>query len=269
MYDAGGIGKSNIAQDGFVGFLLNRSGSADNLYTEPVLECLWLLADNVERQQERRLRTELLVLQVKQGQARAFEELVDLWQRPLWSHACRLTRDDQASWDITQEAWTTIAKKIISLEDQSQFPGWSFRIVTNKALALKAFRGGLLRVERLTWTFSGLAVMVFAFAWGLFMTTPDVKVMLFCMVLMIWGLAIEILFALLYVIRNAKTSILKEIKLQRWEQPSGTFEPHAVDFWGRDLSLRTGRAERWAWFVAIIVLALIAGVVGTTTTVVW
>ncbi len=87
----------------------------------------------MDRQEERRLRTELLVLQVKQGQAQAFEELVDLWQRPLWSHACRLTRDEQASWDVTQEAWITIARKIISLEDQSQFPGWSFRIVTNKA----------------------------------------------------------------------------------------------------------------------------------------
>jgi len=88
----------------------------------------------MDKQEERRLRTELLVLQVKQGQTRAFEELVDLWQRPLWSHACRLTRDEQASWDITQEAWITIARKIMSLEDQSQFPGWSFRIVTNKAL---------------------------------------------------------------------------------------------------------------------------------------
>lgn len=88
----------------------------------------------MDRQEERRLRTELLVLQVKQGQARAFEELVDLWQRPLWSHARRLTRDEQASWDITQEAWITIATKILSLEDESQFAGWSFRIVTNKAL---------------------------------------------------------------------------------------------------------------------------------------
>lgn len=84
------------------------------------------------------------------------------------------------------------------------------KLSRQKALALKAFRSGLLRVERLTWAFSGLAVMVFAFAWGLFMTTPDVKVMLFCTVLMIWGLAIEILFSLLYVIQNTKTSVLKE-----------------------------------------------------------
>lgn len=143
------------------------------------------------------------------------------------------------------------------------------KLSRQKALALKAFRSGLLRVERLTWAFSGLAVMVFAFAWGLFMTTPDVKVMLFCTVLMIWGLAIEILFSLLYVIQNTKTSVLKEIKLQRLEQASGAFEPNAVDFWGRDLSLRTCRAERWAWFVGIIVLALIAGVVGTSTTIIW
>jgi RNA polymerase sigma factor (sigma-70 family) len=88
----------------------------------------------MDKQEERRLRTELLVLQVKQGRGQAFEELVDLWQRPLWSHACRLTRDEQASWDVTQEAWITIARKIITLEDESQFPGWSFRIVTNKAL---------------------------------------------------------------------------------------------------------------------------------------
>jgi hypothetical protein len=143
------------------------------------------------------------------------------------------------------------------------------KLSQQKALALKVFRGGLVRVERLTSIFTGIAVIIFAFAWSQFMTTRDVKVMLFCMVLMIWGLATEILFALLYVIQSAKTSILKEIKLQRWEQASGTSEPNAVDFWGRDLSLRPGRVERWAWFVAIMVLAVIAGIVGISTTIIW
>jgi RNA polymerase sigma factor (sigma-70 family) len=86
----------------------------------------------MDKPSERRLRTEILVLRVRQGDVRAFEELVDLWQRPLWSHAYRLTQDVQASWDITQEAWITIARKIVQLEDESQFLAWSFRIVTHK-----------------------------------------------------------------------------------------------------------------------------------------
>lgn len=143
------------------------------------------------------------------------------------------------------------------------------KLSQQKALALKTFRGRSVRVERLTSIFTGIAVIVFAFAWAQFMTTRDVKVMLFCIVLMIWGLATEILFALLYAIESGKTSILKEIKLQRWEQASGTFEPNAVDSLGRDLSLRPDRVERWAWFIAIMVLAVIAGIVGISTTIIW
>jgi hypothetical protein len=111
--------------------------------------------------------------------------------------------------------------------------------------------------------------MVFAFAWGQFMTTPDVRVMLYCMLLMMWGLSIQIIFILIYAIRNAKASILKEIKLQRLEQAAGTFPVDTGDSWGRDLSLRVSRAERWAWCVAIVVLALVAGVIGTTSAIIW
>lgn len=89
--------------------------------------------DSTETSRQRRLRTELLVLQTKQGHAKAFEALVSLWQRPLWRYAYRLTQDEQASWDVTQEAWITIARKIVFLEAESQFLGWSFRIVTHKA----------------------------------------------------------------------------------------------------------------------------------------
>jgi hypothetical protein len=143
------------------------------------------------------------------------------------------------------------------------------KALQQRAQALQSLRAALIRGERLTFAVSSLGVMVFAFAWGQFMTTPDVRVMLFCMLLMMWGLSIQIIFILIHAIRNARASILKEIKLQRLEQVTGAFSADIGDYWGRDLSLRVSRTERWAWCVAIVVLALIAGAIGTTSAIIW
>lgn len=153
------------------------------------------------------------------------------------------------------------------LRDEGQFdPDKASR---QKVAALKALRLRTIRVERLTWAFMGVCAMVFAFAWGLFHTSTDVKAMIFCVILMLWALATQILFVLIYATRNAEATILKEIKLQRLEQAGAASEAQAVDYWGRDLSLGTSRAERWVWWIAIVALAVIAGIMGTFTTVMW
>jgi RNA polymerase sigma factor (sigma-70 family) len=79
-----------------------------------------------------RLNDELLVLRCQEGDAEAFEALVDRWQRRLWSHAWRLTGNEAIAWDVIQEAWIGISRGICRLEDAAAFPAWAYQIVSNK-----------------------------------------------------------------------------------------------------------------------------------------
>jgi RNA polymerase sigma-70 factor (ECF subfamily) len=76
---------------------------------------------------------EILVLDFQAGSVPALEHLVTRWQKRLWRHAYSLTGDADGAWDVTQEAWLGILRGIGRLDDPAKFPGWAFRIVTNKA----------------------------------------------------------------------------------------------------------------------------------------
>jgi RNA polymerase sigma-70 factor (ECF subfamily) len=82
----------------------------------------------------RRERTadELLVLRCQEGDADGFEELLGRWQERLWRHAWRLTGDEAAAWDVLQETWIAVARDVARLEDAAMFPGWAYRITSNK-----------------------------------------------------------------------------------------------------------------------------------------
>ena len=82
--------------------------------------------------QRTRIEDELLVLRSQEGDAAAFDELVGRWQERLWRHAWRLTGREDAAWDVLQEAWMAITRGIGRLEDAGAFPGWAYRIVSNK-----------------------------------------------------------------------------------------------------------------------------------------
>jgi RNA polymerase sigma factor (sigma-70 family) len=77
---------------------------------------------------------ELLVLKCQQGDKDAFAELVDRWQKRLWSYALRVTGSEPAAWDILQETWLAIIKGIKRLDDVDVFPQWAFRILNNKCV---------------------------------------------------------------------------------------------------------------------------------------
>ena len=79
-----------------------------------------------------RIEDELLVLRSQEGDASAFDELVGRWQERLWRHAWRLLGDEDAAWDVLQEAWIGISRGIGRLEDAAAFPAWAYRIVSNK-----------------------------------------------------------------------------------------------------------------------------------------
>jgi RNA polymerase sigma-70 factor, ECF subfamily len=80
------------------------------------------------------IEDQLLVMEAQDGDAQAMETLVGRWQKRLWVHACRLTADHDAAWDITQQSWLGIIKGLRKLQDPARFRAWAYRIVTNKSL---------------------------------------------------------------------------------------------------------------------------------------
>ena len=83
--------------------------------------------------QKERINDELLVIRAQEGAVEALSELIDRWQDRLWRLAWRLTDDEQAAWDVLQEAWIVISRRIGRLADTSAFPAWAYRITSNKS----------------------------------------------------------------------------------------------------------------------------------------
>jgi RNA polymerase sigma-70 factor (ECF subfamily) len=77
---------------------------------------------------------EILVMDAQDGKARAMEILVSRWQKRLWQHAFRLTADEQAAWDVTQQSWLGIIKGLRKLNDPASFRAWAYKITTNKSI---------------------------------------------------------------------------------------------------------------------------------------
>ncbi|RMF73339.1 MAG: RNA polymerase sigma factor [Planctomycetota bacterium] len=75
---------------------------------------------------------ELLVVRCQAGESEAFTLLVRRWQRRLWQYARRLTGYPEAAWDVTQETWLVVLRRIRSLNDPAWFAAWAHRIVRNK-----------------------------------------------------------------------------------------------------------------------------------------
>ena len=76
---------------------------------------------------------QVLVLRCREGDPQAFAELAGRWQERMWRHAFRLTGQQEAAWDVLQESWIAISHGISTLQDTAAFPGWAYRIVSNKS----------------------------------------------------------------------------------------------------------------------------------------
>ena len=81
---------------------------------------------------EKRLYTELLLIRARQHDKKAFEALVKLWQESLWLYGCRMTGCPETAWDVLQETWVTIIRRLDTLRDFRSFQKWAYRILTNK-----------------------------------------------------------------------------------------------------------------------------------------
>lgn len=76
----------------------------------------------------------LLVLQFKNGSKNAFTLLVKRWNVKLFNQAFWYLKDADLANDIVQECWSTILKKIHSLNEPNNFGSWAMKIAISKSL---------------------------------------------------------------------------------------------------------------------------------------
>ncbi len=75
--------------------------------------------------------TDSLVQKARQGDVRAFEELVLLYQDRVYGHCCYLTGDPVEAEDLAQEAFVQAYRGISSFRLEADFGTWLHRITVN------------------------------------------------------------------------------------------------------------------------------------------
>ena len=82
-----------------------------------------------------------LVRLCREGDAAAFGELIDRYQKTLFNTALRMTGDYEEARDITQSAFVKAYERLESFNPEFKFFSWIYRILLNEALnALKQRR---------------------------------------------------------------------------------------------------------------------------------
>jgi RNA polymerase sigma factor (sigma-70 family) len=71
---------------------------------------------------------EWLVVRCQLGERRAFDELIQRWQEPIWKYVRRQVGDPDAAKEITQEAWIRVLRGIHQLRDGAKLRAWLFGI---------------------------------------------------------------------------------------------------------------------------------------------
>ena len=72
-----------------------------------------------------------LVLQLKNGDPEAINQVVDRYGKPLFAFILRMVEDYQAAEDIFQETWVRVIRNIGSFRGESRFSTWLFQIALN------------------------------------------------------------------------------------------------------------------------------------------
>ena len=81
-----------------------------------------------------------LARRAQQGDLGAFEELVRMHQRPLYSYLYRMCRNTADAEELTQAAFVRAWKSIDGFRHGSTFKTWLFRIATNACINLRTRR---------------------------------------------------------------------------------------------------------------------------------
>jgi len=77
---------------------------------------------------------EELVSLAKAGDARAFRELVVRYQRKVYAVALGIVKDPDLAWDVAQEAFVRVHRRLDTFEGKAAFSTWLFRVATHLAI---------------------------------------------------------------------------------------------------------------------------------------
>lgn len=78
-----------------------------------------------------RLDDRLLVEQVRQGSRRAFQKLVERYQRKVYALALGMLRNPEEAYDIAQDAFLKAHQNLDKFQGTSSFYTWLYRITVN------------------------------------------------------------------------------------------------------------------------------------------
>jgi RNA polymerase sigma-70 factor (ECF subfamily) len=76
----------------------------------------------------KQLYQELLVIRAKRGDKEAFDEIIRIFERPLFYFVRRLVESDEDAWDVLQEIWVKAFRGLGSLRETKRFRIWLYAI---------------------------------------------------------------------------------------------------------------------------------------------
>lgn len=87
-----------------------------------------------ETSEEARLDDVTLVVRARDGDVRAYEQLVRRYQGPMFRLAVRMLASRGDAEDVVQEVFLTAWRRLARLHEEAAFVGWLYRMVTNRCL---------------------------------------------------------------------------------------------------------------------------------------
>jgi len=75
-----------------------------------------------------------LLRECRAGDRRAFEQLVEKYQKTVFNIALRMVRDSEDAEDIAQAAFIRVYRKLDTFNPELKFFSWLYRIVVNESL---------------------------------------------------------------------------------------------------------------------------------------
>jgi RNA polymerase sigma factor (sigma-70 family) len=81
------------------------------------------------------LESALLVVRWQRGDQSAFEEIVRLWEQPLFYYLRRLAPSEADAWELLQETWLKLFRSLKSLRDPHTLPAFLYTTARNTAIS--------------------------------------------------------------------------------------------------------------------------------------
>jgi len=79
-------------------------------------------------------KTQELIQRFKQGEEKAFNELVNLYKKKIFNLVLRMVRNKEDAMDLTQEVFVKVYHSLKDFRGQSSFSTWLHRIAVNLCL---------------------------------------------------------------------------------------------------------------------------------------